>query len=211
MAQRERLLDAGHRCWAGPECVGTRTCWRRIWQVAPVHRLSRLRAGNAQGAQAGIVPFLRGNVVFCGPVVEHPRGRNTVFYRGPNSPRWLWITPGAPRRGTISRETRVVAPAGPPTALASPTTPAAPATVAFGHPPAAVPRRAAEGCSRAGSAIAFATSTACTTRRTSTTRRISSASGSTRFTSTSNAGPAAASSGLGWPHHGLASSDSTRL
>ena len=25
-----------------------------------------------------------------------PRGRNTVFYRGPNSPRWLWIRPGAP-------------------------------------------------------------------------------------------------------------------
>lgn len=25
-----------------------------------------------------------------------PKGRNTVFYRGPNSPRWLWITPGAP-------------------------------------------------------------------------------------------------------------------
>lgn len=26
-----------------------------------------------------------------------PKGRKTGNYRGPNSPRWLWISPGAPR------------------------------------------------------------------------------------------------------------------
>jgi len=101
-------LDAGHRCWPGPECVGTRTCWWRIGRAVPVRRVSRLRSGNAQGAQAGIAPFLRGNAVFCGPVVEHHRGRKTVFYRGPNSPRWTVDNSGAPRRETIWRETHWV-------------------------------------------------------------------------------------------------------
>lgn len=125
-------MDAGHRCWPGPECVGTRTCWWRIGRAVPVRRVSRLRSGNAQGAQAGIAPFLRGNAVFCGPVVEHHRGRKTVFYRGPNSPRWLWITPGAPRRETTCVK-RVGGSQVPPTALASPTASAAPAPVAVGH------------------------------------------------------------------------------
>lgn len=41
--------------------------------------------------------FLPGKTAFSGYLWwSIPKGRKTGNYRGPNSPRWLWVSPGAP-------------------------------------------------------------------------------------------------------------------
>lgn len=61
-----------------------------------MHRLARLVGAMYSVYRSKHALSAGKNREFGGAAVEHQGGRKTVNYRGPNSPRLLWITQGAP-------------------------------------------------------------------------------------------------------------------
>lgn len=61
-----------------------------------MHRLARLVGAMYSVYRSKHALSAGKNREFGGAAVEHQGGRKTVNYRGPNSPRLLWIGLGAP-------------------------------------------------------------------------------------------------------------------